>query len=141
MSGGPDSGSEEGQWLGRQEGGAPHDEVLLCLIELLALRDDVGEGVASKSSTELHIDVFDDRIASLGDSGSILRSKRHLLDEGLRDHVTITIISWASTQMGSQLGDVLVHVNPVVKDDWWASGSRDSDLSRVKETRTNSSTG
>ena len=141
MSGGPDSGSEEGQWLGRQEGGAPHDEVLLCLIELLALRDDVGEGVASKSSTELHIDVRDDRIASLGNSRSRLHGEGHLSNDRSRDDVTITIISWTSTQMGSQLGDVLVHVNPVVKDDWWASGSRDSDLSRVKETRTNSSAG
>ena len=63
------------------------------------------------------------------------------MDDSFRNDVTITIISWTSTQMGSQLGDVLVHVDPVVKDDRCASGSRDSDLSRMEETRTNSSAG
>ena len=64
-----------------------------------------------------------------------------MYNDRFRDDVTITIISWTSTQMGSQLGDVLVHVDPVVKDDRCTSGSRDSDLSRMEETRTNSSAG
>ena len=55
--------------------------------------------------------------------------------------MTITIVSWSSAEMGSELGDILVNVNAMVKDYWCASGSRNSDLSRMEETRTDSSTG
>ena len=105
------------------------------------MRDDVGEGVASKSSSELHIDVLNDGLTGFRDSRRILHRKRHLADDRLRDHVTIIPVSWSTTQMSSELGDILVNVNAMVKDYWCASGSRNSDLSRMEETRTDSSTG
>ena len=138
MSRGSDPRSEEGLWLRGLEGAALHDEVLLCIAELLALGDDVLEGIATKASTEVNLD----RVLLPWD-GRLSTSRLHREGKLLRLHLgaNVCVRELRSTSLVTgKACDVLLHVDAVVELRRRSGLSRLPELSRHEHAGADSST-
>ena len=138
MSRGSDSRSEEGLRLRGLEGAALHVEVLLRIAELLALGDDVLEGVATHSTTEVNLNGV-----LLSWDGRLSTSRLHREGELLRLHLgaNVCVRELCSTSLVTgKACDVLLHVDAMVEFRRRSGLSRLPELSRHEHAGADSST-